>query len=151
MKEITSGTTKQFIDDINENFNSLKDYIVAKGNASSKDITWTYEKWNSGKAICYGKGASVTFPPIDSQWGSLYETATGKDFYYPEDLFIKPPICNITIFGSEDFESTKATMFTTLGYNTNQKTPTVFLLRPVPSVGAAFAADINIIAIGEWK
>ena len=32
---------------------SFADYIIEQGIVEKDGVTWTYEKWNSGKAVCY--------------------------------------------------------------------------------------------------
>ena len=69
------------------------DYIVEEGISG----IWTYRKWNSGIAECWGtKIASVT---TSSSWAGYYTGAIGS-IVYPTGLFISAPILNATLKAS---------------------------------------------------
>ena len=62
----------------------IADYIVEQGTSG----IWTYEKWNSGKAVCWG-----------TKTGNLSRMSTYFNFHlyafydvaFPSSLFIEPP------------------------------------------------------------
>ena len=66
------------------------DYIVEEGISG----IWTYRKWNSGIAECWGKKiVSVT---TSSSWAGYY-TNTIDSIDYPTGLFISAPVLNCTL------------------------------------------------------
>lgn len=73
--------------------NALKvDYIVEEGTSG----IWTYRKWNSGIAECWGKSEQLsrTFnnPLGRGYYGAKY-TAT-----YPSSLFVDAPVVDASIY-----------------------------------------------------
>lgn len=62
----------------------MVDYMIERGT----EDTWYYEKWASGKAVCYGKKNFGTL--TTSAWGNFYATSElSVDF--PSGLFIENP------------------------------------------------------------
>lgn len=74
------------------------DYIVAQGiqnasNGNLPSITWTYRKWASGIAECWGEASSTTYG-IDQAWsGWNYNRLERRN--YPI-TFIEPPVETIS-------------------------------------------------------
>ena len=66
------------------------DYIVDQGTSG----IWTYRKWASGIAECWGKGTASSGAFTD---GGAYFYRTLGTVYYPSGLFIEPPVLEITI------------------------------------------------------
>ena len=62
------------------------DYIVEQGTSG----IWTYRKWASGVAECWGKGYFDN-PNFTTQVAGWYFTEV-KAFYFPNDLFIEAPV-----------------------------------------------------------
>ena len=59
------------------------DWIVEQGTSG----IWTYEKWNSGKAVCWGYWTTTsTFP---NPFSGGYESATSLKKNLPSGLFIE--------------------------------------------------------------
>nr|DAK64821.1 MAG TPA: hypothetical protein [Caudoviricetes sp.] len=97
--------------------NALKvDYIVEEGTAG----IWTYRKWNSGIAECWG---TYNFGPlsITSPWGGLRVTDVNSiliqhPFTFKEVLFSEARATgnNIVIFGSIHVWSATTTTYCTL-------------------------------------
>ena len=115
------------------------DYIVEKGTEG----IWTWRKWNSGMAECWG--VSTVTPTSWNAWGNLYESypyMASQNF--PSGLFISTPHFNY------DVVSKTATSGTESWYEvTNTKTPILIALRPN-------SAELNPInyhmkATGKWK
>ena len=69
----------------------IKDYIVERGTSG----IWTYRKWASGVAECWG---SYTTTGGSSTEGSLYWKSTSTT--YPSGLFIATPIAEATAQGN---------------------------------------------------
>lgn len=66
------------------------DYIVAQGTSG----IWTYRKWNSGIAECWGV-RTVSVSP-NSTWGSTKYTNISPETY-PTSLFIDKPFVTATV------------------------------------------------------
>lgn len=119
----------------------IKDYIIERGTSGN----WTYEKWNSGKAVCWGRHRhSVT---SWASWGNLYE-ANGTTISYPSGLFIANPSFTVTI------ESGGSGVLSLELWNsgTKDKTPNMAPVRPGDaSTGGTTTVYFNIHAIGKWK
>lgn len=113
------------------------DYIVEQGTSG----IWTYRKWNSGVAECWGTDEKST--AVASAWGNNY-TSAQLATSYPTGLFLSAP---------------KVSVFSTGGYSSwaiassvaqTKDTLTYSLVRPTSlSTGQTFY--VNIIAIGKWK
>ena len=69
----------------------IKDYVVEQGTSG----IWTYRKWSSGVAECWG---SYTTTGGSSTEGSLYWKGTSTA--YPSGLFIATPIAEATLQGN---------------------------------------------------
>lgn len=72
------------VKEIAEKLGLIADYVVEQGTSG----IWTYEKWNSGKAVCWG-----------TKTGNLSKISTYFNFHlyafvdvaFPTGLFIEPP------------------------------------------------------------
>lgn len=64
---------------------NIADYIVETGT----DGIWTYEKWNSGKAVAWGITPNTSYS-MTSSYTNGYYTNGANDL--PSNLFITPPI-----------------------------------------------------------
>lgn len=117
------------------------DYIVEQGTSGM----WTYRKWNSGIAECWGGGThNVT---SWGTWGNVYEASPYKQVGYPSGLFIEAPsVLNITPNGTGGI--------TLLGYEvstngTKDISPVFYGLRG--STAASGTIGFCIYARGRWK
>ena len=78
----------------------VADFIVERNEEAYDGIAWTWEKWNSGKAVCWGQ---KNYGSLDatSAWGSVYETPM-LTALYPPGLFIEAPSYrNLTYMGTD--------------------------------------------------
>lgn len=119
------------------------DYIVEQGTSG----IWTYRKWNSGIAECWGN-ENITFNGFQ-QWGSLYETTASKrSLTYPNNLFVSTPICNMQISGGY-----YGLLLEVYGGNgSKDTTPSFAGTRPnAPSLSETTSHNILVHAIGKWK
>lgn len=76
------------------------DYIVETGEDSmGSNGTWHWEKWASGKAVCYGV-RNFGVMAVTTAWGNLYRS-TAYTQYLPSGLFADAPeIININMVDS---------------------------------------------------
>ena len=93
-KTYTSGQTTITAD----NLNAIQDELIRVGGAGTLPVAdyvveqgtsgiWTYRKWNSGIAECFGE--LNVHPNTQSSEGSLYFTGVGVA--YPTGLFLDKP------------------------------------------------------------
>lgn len=112
------------------------DYVVEQGTTG----IWTYRKWNSGIAECWGAENKVT--PVTTSWGNGY-TSPQLSTSFPSDFFISAPIVSIYFSGG----------YSAIINNANSspsKTSVAYgIFRPTQSASQTFVA--NIRAIGKWK
>lgn len=111
------------------------DYVVEQGTSG----IWTYRKWNSGIAECWGHYSTTetnytTFSPFYGYYGYCY---------FPENFFIAPP--NIQYAGKSGSGFTIAA----LGGRQDSKDFSVWYL--LSSQSGSTSIDIDIQAKGRWK
>ena len=117
------------------NGGKIVDFPVEEG---TKGI-WTYRKWNSGIAECWGRH-SVTVD-IDTAWSPLYYgQVSAIDFPF---AFVGSPNCQVSI------EANGAIWLTCNVRASNEQTPSLMLYRPSSITG--HPCDIIYYAIGKWK
>ena len=117
--------------------NALKaDYVVEQGTSG----IWTYRKWNSGIAECWGtKTATGTF----AAWGNGYsKDVAGEN--YPSSLFTAAPklIARGGVTGYAALSGTQGNGTTGVGTTT--------FFRP-STVSGTRTFTVDYYAIGTWK
>lgn len=75
------------VEKINKIVSNITDFIVDEGVSG----IWTYRKWNSGIAECWGRFAVLAV--ANTQWAGYYFANFGS-ISYPPNLFIEGPILN---------------------------------------------------------
>lgn len=117
---------------------TIPDYVVEQGTSG----IWTYRKWNSGVAECWGKNqTSQSF----SAWGSLYSTDVPSQAY-PSGLFISNP-CH---FAQTHSVSDTANTISSIGASGSAtETPPIIAIRG--TTASALTAESYYYAIGRWK
>lgn len=122
----------------------IADFVVATGTTTmGSNGTWYWQKWNSGKAECWGKRnfGNVGF---STAWGVLYRSENFTQTY-PSGLFISPPQLSLTVDSA-----TSTCLIATGGENgTNTTSPTFNLIRP--NTTTMSQAYINFYVVGRWK
>ena len=134
----------KFHEDVTIRDGKVSDFPVEVGTSG----IWTYRKWHSGIAECWGEG---TFNISGwNKWGVLYESSTTYQATYPSGLFVSTPVTTVSVSriaweptrigtcGLEVFDSA-----------TKTTTPNYYALRP--SEGAAGTIYLAIVARGRWK
>lgn len=145
--EINGDLTVSGAITVGGNSESGGDSVIERGEeAMGSNGTWYWEKWSSGKAVCWGV-RNFGNMAINKAWGSMYESASfTQDF--PTGLFIEIPYFII--------HSVRAggAVFVEQGWNTTTpptatNTGTFCCYRPtsmtVPQVHLGF------YAIGRWQ
>lgn len=136
-----SGTDFNFNVPVSINNEPIADYVIERGT----DDFWTYEKWASGKAVCYGVKNYGTIVATTA-WGAFYESS-GFRQSFPSDLFIEAPQhLNIQT------QRGGACLMCGYGYSeppTKDSTGLFFFFRPT----AANVSQVYVMfyAIGRWR
>ena len=105
---------------------------------------WSYRKWLSGKAECWG--TTTVLVNINSLWSNgIYYGGVGE-VAFPSDLFVSKPICQIT---PEFGETSKGAWLGVNGSSSNTYAPSILLCSPVSTTDASF--NISYYAQGRWK
>jgi hypothetical protein len=116
------------------------DEIVEQGT----DGIWTYRKWSSGVAECWGTRI-ITDLKADQAWGSLYHTATPDSIAYPFTFTDVPT--ETAVMSSNGMSSWMATATV----NTESSTGKYFLMRPNAASTIAYTAYIHYQVKGKWQ
>lgn len=116
------------------------DFVIEQGTSG----VWTYRKWASGIAECWGEDAfSISGWKA---WGSLYESTNTYQATYPSELFIDIPLCKISVSRTNNIGTCGLDIFS--GASKTQ-TPICYALRP--STGATGTIHLSLFARGRWK
>ena len=112
------------------------DYIVGEGTSGN----WTYRKWNSGIAECWGRHQYSTTGTTG--WGNIYYNTPTATVYYPSSLFIEEPVATAiqTANGIQGMLTVSRSTDTSL---------TVYNSRGASSGSGTLYFSIH--AIGKWK
>lgn len=116
------------------------DVIVEEGTSG----TWTYRKWSSGIAECWG---TYSYTPTKwNAWGSLYE-AIGSSYIasYPTGLFSERPL-SVTAVRADS----RGLLIETFTTGTKDHTDGHVGVRPNSSATLS-AISFDVHAIGHWK
>lgn len=133
--------TWQQVDDSAELAVQTDDFIVEQGESG----IWTYRKWNSGIAECWGRHSFQS--KVESTWGELFESDS-QSVSYPSGLFKSGNTPIVTATGTG---TTWSCMLETSGRGSNTTTPTFYAVRAAAISSAAVEFNINIKAVGLWK
>lgn len=114
---------------------NTKDYIVERG---TSDI-WTYEKWNSGKVVCWGNVSTspTTVNGNNAITVNLPITFVGTD--YKVDITPAKAAMYVDAFG--DCATNGTITHTTTNFTMSYKY----------SYGTAYAVSFNVTVRGKWK
>lgn len=73
------------------------DYVVEQATSG----IWTYRKWNSGIAECWGREASTRYISISSAYGYTYYGSAITNIAFPTNLFTETPYLQVTLAGGD--------------------------------------------------
>lgn len=115
------------------------DYIVEQGTSG----IWTYRKWNSGIAECWG--LTTRTEATTTKAGNVYQ-GTANSAAYPSGLFIAEPYCMTSISNANQ------AYLTWLTYGRNgSSTQTVVWYVASPVSRASVSVSVAIHSVGRWK
>ena len=110
------------------------DYIVEQGTSG----IWTYRKWNSGVAECWGRYAPGSMAST-AKWGNIYY-GTISSINFPSGLFNAAPITNCECENSNGWVIHNAPTATAF--------PSSYLCTATSITTTPY---LSIRAIGKWK
>lgn len=116
---------------------ALADFVVAQGTSGF----WTYRKWNSGLAECWGR--QLYTMDVTSAWGVLFESTIVEESF-PVGLFVDTP--NTVLAGAA---YNYAVMLEYMGAGDKTKTPQWCAVRPNSMPGVSFYMTYH--SVGRWK
>ena len=122
------------------NGSALSDFVVERGTSG----VWTYEKWNSGVAKCFG-GQSISSVAVSTAWGALYQSAEIALPAFPTNLFQSSPSVQL----SWNSSGTQIALISSAASVSKTSCGTTYLFRPVAAT--LTSGSIAIQAIGKWK
>lgn len=125
--------------DVSIKNNPIVDFVVEQGT----DGIWTYRKWYSGVAECWGTSETVE-ADITSTWGNLYSLDDAITSYSYPFQFVEEPVVTIT-----PYRGTGANFWVFTGTpGTSSESPTVSLVRPTSST---VYTKVHYYVKGKWK
>lgn len=117
----------------------MSDYVVAKGTSG----IWTYLKFKSGYAVCWGRQSFTTGNFV--AWGSLYESSNYAQVNYPFTFAAVPyEIAAIHLVGASCFTENPDYQ-----YITTTHTGKYYAMRPNTFSSVSGYAEFHVF--GEWK
>lgn len=116
------------------------------------DGIWTYRKWTSGIAECWGSkeytvSGFYTGHLVDPDWRastSRYRTN------YPDELFAGNPVHQVTLDQQQE-GGVYPVMITSVEKGTSSKTPSYNILCRDGDIGQISTVRFNYYARGRWK
>ena len=138
-----------FASNFNTNFSSslnatIKDYVVEQG--TSTDGMWTYRKWNSGIAECWGIYTMASSCTLT--WGSLYySNKTTPRINYPFTFKSRPQetvSLRLDAYSGWVYADSEGK-----GMNTTTQTAVYGFLRPTTMGETTIRYEFTVI--GKWK
>ena len=143
LKNIFSNIVKE-VKSLEYSLGLIRDYVVEQGT----DDIWTYRKWASGVAECWGRFISnVTW----NKWGNVYQGTPSPQYAtYPTGLFSTNPILSIVCYSTDGNSGTMGVEFYQAA--STSRTPNFYAIRPdTGSTPAGFQAAFDITAKGSWR
>ena len=124
----------------------VKDFVVATGTAAmGTNGTWYWQKWNSGRAECYGC-RNYGNMGVSTAWGVLFRSEVFNQAL-PSGLFLNMPDVVDISFRNSDFGAWIAKHETSAPSETN--TGSFIVVRPASATLSQAKISFNVI--GRWK
>ena len=118
------------------------DYVAEQGTKSETGITWTYRKWDSGIAECWGYTATASIACTTALSGSSVYYSAEQTIAFPSGLFNDIPR-NVQV---SVWDRGYGTYGNISSWNKNN-----FLFYYYSPKSQTREMDANILAIGRWK
>ena len=92
----TSGTVYDAIQNVSGIGSDITDYVIEQRTIDDPNLIWTYRKWKSGVAECWGYTVEATKNcPSSRSYGNAFWSET-EMYYFPSNLFIGSPAPKVT-------------------------------------------------------
>lgn len=140
-QDMTAQEVQDFVDGVGGGAGAFADKVIEQGTSG----IWTYRKWASGIAECWGITDEATLSY--ASWGGVYEARICDAISFPTNLYITVP----TVVANAIPTSGSAIMsleFTGAGLTASQ-IPPLYAIRPSTVSGSKACAHIHVI--GRWK
>lgn len=121
-------------------YSSFKDFVIESG--ENENGTW--EKWASGKMMCYGNKTIEEGVACTTNWGELYQGTVSNLITYPQ-VFKEVKHVEITAIPTTSaafWIMMASRQYLTTGYSA------IYFMRPTSATVYPF---ISWLAIGKWK
>lgn len=115
-----------------------EDYIIEQG----VNGIWTYRKWASGIAECWGVLNTSVKP--EYSWGDTHYYGRLDNIYFPNQLFVNTPVISISV------SDENGNFYVTNRGSTAQQVGETFAVTVV-AVETATAIRLSLEAKGAWK
>lgn len=122
------------VEKINETVSNITDFIIEQGTSG----IWTYRKWNSGIAECWGKGKVPVICNIPS--GSVY-FSDNKGITLPSGLFTQAIIGNVVCVDPWSWTAN-------ISVNTSY---IYFKIVRGSLYNTEYSPDLQLSVVGKWK
>ena len=123
--------------DVSSEISELKtDYVVAEGTSG----IWTYRKWNSGWAECWG--SKTITASVTKEWGTWYYHDYQAIGNYPF-TFVTEPV--FSVFKDSGCEG----VIIVGSAGTKTAAPSIYIARPGTYNNAEY--NVRVIVAGRWK
>jgi hypothetical protein len=117
---------------------NIKDYIIEQGTSG----IWTYRKWASGIAECWGLYNASDWD-ISTAWGYIFESATPISTTLPVGLFSDVPVFNMNV------QNSTAGILSLETVSNVNKDMTCYIY-PTRATPGKVSLTIAMRAIGKW-
>lgn len=142
-KALDITSTPQEIDDTVNTVALMGDYVIEQGTSG----IWTYRKWASGIAECWGVQTGLT-ANLTTQWGSsglYYNSGDGKAPDFPFAFAAKPAV-TVSV---ENGSGVSLIAMTNGSGGSTTKAPAVQLCRAGSASSVAYTLHWHVV--GRWK
>jgi hypothetical protein len=126
---------------------TMADFIVEQGTeAMGSNGTWYWEKWKSGKAVCYGR-RNFGNMGVSTAWGSLYHSNTFSQSF-PSGLFSETPsVIDIRVISNSNYAG-----WVVQGFDAAASQSSTGSFRMTSVISATFSqVHFCFNIIGRWK
>lgn len=132
---ITKNDLKAILEDVLIAKLPVDDYVVEHGT----DGIWTYRKWNSGFAECWGTESAKSYAITGSWTNGFYAQST---LVYPSGLFVSIPVTTLQ-------KTDAGAGLEWMSIHTHSASQVSFYVCDTQSHTVSFS--ISAYAIGRWK
>ena len=131
--------------------------VYLSGDAVSDFVTscgvsgiWTWRKYSSGAAECFGTVPAATYA-LSSSYGAFYRSSTVSgealnSVAYPQGLFIAPPTVTATAA-----RSNASVLLCERSAGSASASPNYYIIYPSLPASGSVDAGIHVAARGRWK